>query len=501
MKVLFAASECAPIVKIGGLGDVIASLPRALLKLGIDVRVALPFYAAIKDEALSPLPLLEFDVRYKNQLFPVRVFLVEHPWEKRLKIFLLKNKPFLERGGITAFANTREEVETYAFFSKAVVEMVSHLIHWTLNSPRGEGWFPQIIHCHDWHTGLIPSLIKAHFRIDPHWKDQITLFTIHNLAYQGSSDPELIKNLDETLLQQPLIKWDLADQRLNLILQGVLGSDWVTTVSPSYAEEILTPEYGAGLDEILRARAGRITGILNGIDYQVWNPAQDKFLAAPYDPQEGLESVLGARRKNKNFLQDKLNLPPGEKFFLAAFIGRLDGQQKGLDLILNLIESWDIEELERRKVELVILGTGDPQWEQRLKLAVGKNKFIALELKFDEALAHQIFAGADIILMPSRFEPCGLPQMIGMRYGSLPLVHAVGGLKDSVDSDKDGFVFANYRFESFKSTWETAENLFKNHPSEWRQRMKQALVKDFSWRRSAQQYCDLYAEVLRAKSS
>ncbi|MBU1111109.1 glycogen synthase [Patescibacteria group bacterium] len=499
LKVLFAASECAPFVKVGGLGDVIGSLPQALREQGVDARVVIPFYEVIDRMKFSFLPVMEFEVEFEGKYHPVKAHLSYHPDYPDFKIFLLENKDFLVKGGDIAFAGTQEEIRTYAFFSQAVVALVSHLAHWSLVTKKGESWVPDLIHCHDWHTGIIPQLIKTSYGLDPSFARIKVVFTVHNLSYQGISEPGLADALNDALKESPLVKWDLQDNNVDLLLQGILGSDMLTTVSPTYAKEILTPEFGEGLQEILKAREGRLKGILNGIDYQNWNPAKDERLYQNYQFEsngevDNIQSVLRVRSENKKELQKRLGLPIDEKAFLLGFVSRLDGKQKGLDLLESLIQTFPPAAGETN-VQLVILGTGEKEWEERLQRAGENKERVSVNIEFDSELARRMFSSCDVILMPSRFEPCGLPQMIGMRYGALPLVHAVGGLKDSVEHERDGFVFSTYTPEVFISAVKFAYQVFQNS-SKWQKMMAAAMKKDFSWDRSAKEYVKAYEEVI-----
>ncbi|MBU0708702.1 glycogen synthase [Patescibacteria group bacterium] len=499
MKVLFAASECAPLVKVGGLGDVIGSLPQALREQGADARVVIPFYEVIDRTKFSFLPVMEYEVEFEGKHHPVKAYLSYHPSYPDFKIFLLENDEFLVKGGDIAFAGTQEEIRTYAFFSQAVVELVSHLAHWSTVTKKGESWVPDLIHCHDWHTGIIPQLIKTTYGLDPSFARMKVIFTIHNLSYQGISGPGLTDALNDALRDAPLVKWDLQDNNVDLLLQGIIGSDMLTTVSPTYAKEILTPEFGEGLQEVLKAREGRIKGILNGIDYQNWNPAKDECLSQNYQFEsrgEGgnIQSVLRARSENKKELQKRLDLPVDEKVFLLGFVSRLDGKQKGLDLLESLIQIFP--QLSREtNIQLIILGTGEQEWEERLrKVGEGKDE-VSINIKFDSALARLMFGCCDSILMPSRFEPCGLPQMIAMRYGALPIVRAVGGLKDSVENEVDGFSFSDHSKEAFLDAISRAERVFRDRRA-WQKMMEVAMKRDFSWRRSAGEYLAVYRELL-----
>ncbi|OQX50880.1 hypothetical protein B5M47_02775 [candidate division CPR3 bacterium 4484_211] len=495
MKVLFAASECAPFVKVGGLGDVIGSLPSALIKEGIDARAVIPFYRVVSPLDFNLVPVMEFEVGFRNKRYPVTAYLSYHPDNYDFKVYLLKNEAFLDEGGETAFANTQEEIRTYAFFSQAVVSFVAKLAHWSLITKKDESWVPQIIHCHDWHTGIIPQLIKVGYGLDPQLSKVKTVFTIHNLSYQGISHPQIADALNRALKDAPLVRWDLQDHNVDLLLQGIIGSDIVSTVSPSYAQEIKTEKFGEGLQEVLKSCEGKIRGILNGIDYRSWDPKTDKNLKVNYSfsKETGVtQELLDARAENKRALQEQLNLETDEASFLIGFIGRLDGAQKGLDLMEGLIYKLPQMSL---PIQLVILGTGDKLWEERLSRVGREQPNVSVNIKFDSALARLIFGGSDSITMPSSFEPCGLPQMIGMRYGALPIVHAVGGLKDSVNDGVDGFKFNKYSVDDFVEAIKRSYYTYRDKPK-WQRMMYSAMSRDFSWNRSAKEYVNLYREVM-----
>lgn len=493
MKVLFAASECAPIVKIGGLGDVAASLPIALLKLEVDIRVVIPFYEAIEEKEFRFKDRsFKVEVDFAGRKEEVEIFEVEHPHNSKLPVFLLKNEAYLSKGGKTAFAGSQEEAEIYSVFSKVVVEIARRGI-----------FVPELIHCNDWHTGIIPRLLKL---AEPPLNSIATVLTVHNLAYQGISDLGLLDKLHKQLASEEPIQWDAQDNNIVLLLQGIIGADYVNTVSPSYAQEILASKFGEGLHEVLKAREGRLMGILNGIDYTVWNPATDEALVQQYQLEksgENFEEIIKARSINKLQIQQDLGLDQSEESFLLGFVGRLDPGQKGLDLLLGLIEEFE----KFSGTELVVLGTADPvnkNWEERLEKV--SSKFpgkVSTNLRFDSKLARLMFGGCDCILMPSKFEPCGLPQMIGMRYGVLPIVHGVGGLKDTVRDGETGFVFDEYSTTALREAISRAQRIYqtfkKSDSKLWRQMMNQAMQEDFSWERSAQKYLELYERAIAEK--
>lgn len=496
MKVLYAASECDPFVKIGGLGDVIASLPIALLKSGVDVRTVIPFYSVVDRDKYDFFPVMDFDVAYGKRRYPVRLYRAQHPYYEGYRVYLLENEEFLKDGGDTAFAGTDEEVRIYSFFSQAVAAFVSHLVHWSMVEVRGEIWTPEIIHCHDWHTGIIPQIVRTSYGLEPYLARLKTVFTIHNLFYQGISPAELADALSEGMREAPLVKWDLANDDVDLLLQGIIGSDMVTTVSPSYAREIMTEEFGYGLEKVIKAREGRIRGILNGIDHDNWDPSTDPSIDRNYEVDDpfSLKKIIRSRMVNKKALQESLGLKVDTEVFLLGFVGRLEGDQKGLDLLEGLVNKMSRQD-KFGDFQVVILGVGDEEWEDRL-IEVGKGSSnVSVNIRFDDPLARKMFAGCDAIMMPSIFEPCGLPQMIAMRYGSVPIVRNVGGLKDSVEHGQNGFTFNDYTVESFFSVVMEAYEVFRGG-NDWQVIVRNALESDFSWERSAREYRSVYQEVL-----
>ncbi len=480
LKVLIAASECAPFVKVGGLADVVGSLPKALEKINVDVRVVIPYYKEVQSS--------KFKVQSCNSKFKVKFGRAEEVgvYESRLPgsevpIYFLENQKYLSGGGVyfskDAFVSSQEEIRRFAFFSKAVVEFIKV-------SERK----PDVVHCNDWHTGLVPGLIKS-----SKLGHSATVFTIHNLANQGFAELSILKNLNSITPESELIRWDAEDDNLDLMLQGVTAADVVSTVSPSYAKEILTPEFGEGLHQVLKAREARLFGILNGIDYQIWNPEMDQKIEFNYGLKEGPAGKVG----NKIYLQKELGLTVNPEVPLIGVVTRL-AEQKGIDILLEALKG-----ILAFGAQLVILGVGDPKIEKELRIKNEelreKGSFKAI-IRFDEELAHRIYAASDLFLMPSKFEPCGLVQIIAMRYGALPIVRETGGLKDTVEDAKTGFVFREYSAEALLEVVERAAGRFGVENIEFRQMISRAMQADFSWERSAGEYLQLYQRALEYKN-
>lgn len=467
MKVLLAASEVAPIIKLGGLGDVIGSLPKALEKLGINQDVIVPYFpiAQFTDKVYKSFNL---NVPFNGESVLVEVWRTKLPLSN-VDVFLLRNDDYFAKGGTNAFANTISETEMFSFFARSVVEFI-----------KSEFNTYDIVHCNDWHTGLITHILQDELGSER----PATLFTIHNLMYQGIGDPSVVQKVGITPGSHQLIDWDISDGDLNLMQQGITASDWISTVSPSYAKEILTEEYGGILTDILQARKDRLVGILNGID--LTNPTFNDV--SNWKPE---------KLRFKNLLQEKLKLKVDASAPLFSFVSRLDPNQKGLTIILNLIP-----ELVARGAQFVLLGTGDHYWEDRFKaLADGAVKAgndvkgqVSINIMFDNTLAKEIYAGSDFLLAPSKYEPCGLIQMIAMYNASLPIVHNVGGLKDSVVSGVNGFVFDNYSNEAALEAVEKATKIYGSH--DWEKMVDNALKSDFSWGKSAKEYVKLYERML-----
>ncbi|BAU48671.1 glycogen synthase [Sulfurifustis variabilis] len=475
-KTLFVTSEAHPLMKTGGLGDVCGSLPRALRAIGVDVRLMMPAYRDAKAAAgrLRPVarvavPRLPEPATLLEGTLPgtrVPVWLVDYP-----PAFDRPGDPYLDPQGQPWYDNAPR----FALLARVAVAVA-----------RGEAtlpWKPDVVHCHDWQTGLVPALLALE-RERP-----ASVFTIHNLAYQGLFPADMFGSLG-----LPASLWSLAGLefhgQMSFIKGGLAYADRLNAVSPTYAREIQTPALGCGLDGLLRHRADRLSGILNGIDVNVWNPARDPHIAAPYS-----RTRFDGKRINKRALQEMCGLPNEPLTPLLGMVGRLV-EQKGVDLVLG---AWPA--LARRGCQLVVLGTGESAYEDAWRRERGRHPAqLAVKIGYDEALAHRIEAGADIFLMPSRFEPCGLNQMYSLRYGTPPVVRRIGGLADTVeDANEDnlasgratGFVFDEERPEALVAAVERALALSKQ-PDRWRRLVHTGMRQDFSWERSARAYVRLY---------
>ncbi|MCX7779230.1 MAG: glycogen synthase [Patescibacteria group bacterium] len=483
MKVLFVVSELTPMAKVGGLGDVAGALPKVLKKLGINVRIFLPFYQMIKGKKyhLKLLSLKKIKLAHISER--IKIYQTNLPLTK-VPVYLIWNKKYLSQGGIyfekSAFVNKFAEIERFLFFSKAILEIFPVI-----------KWWPDIIHCHDWHSAILPALVKLR---NQNSKLKIkTLLTIHNLANQGRWNAQEIFNFlglrgDE--LPSFKIRFD-GKTDLNILQQGILNADLINTVSPSYAQEILTKKFGEKLEKTLNQRKKDLLGILNGLDTEIYSPEKDREIKVNY-------SVKTIERKvfNKKDLQRLTRLPLTEKP-IFSFIGRLT-DQKGSELIAQIAPS-----LIKIGCQFIFLGQGQSLYESQLRdLAKKYKKNVYTKIGFDEKLASKIYAGADMFLMPSRFEPCGLGQMIAMRYGTIPIVRAVGGLKDSVENVRvngqrisgNGFIFKNYKKQELLTASRRALKFFKNKKN-WRKIQENAMKKDFSWQSSAKKYLQLYKKI------
>lgn len=477
-KILFATSEVYPLIKTGGLADVAASLPRALLKLGQDVKILLPAYASVlekvKTTGVKEVTKIEVDgysISLKQTRLPgtkVIVWLVDIP-----EFFEREGNPYCGPDGNDWGDNHKR----FYVFAK-VAELIA------LNQVNLD-WQPTIVHCNDWQAGLIPALLSLH----PN--RPATVFTIHNLAYRGLFSHQAFAELN-----LPAVFWH--HERLefygqmSFIKGGLAFADFITTVSPSYAKEIQQPEFGCGLDGLMRYRKDSLAGILNGIDTDEWNPGTDPHLTCNYNRR-----TLGNKIKNKLALQEELGLTVDAEIPLLGFVGRLV-DQKGVDLILE-----QMNQFLNLKCQLVVLGSGFPHYEKALKnIAEQYPAKVAVTLGYNESFAHRIEASSDIFLMPSIFEPCGLNQLYSLRYGTLPVVHAVGGLRDTVfeqtlDNTRqvNGFIFNDATAEELFAAIQRAIAAHLQKDS-WKQLQLNAMSQDFSWDVSAKEYLEIYNQII-----
>lgn len=475
-KILFVTSEAHPLIKTGGLADVSGSLPKALAELSQDIRILIPYYQALKTfNNVRFVCSVRVDNRNVNILetrMPesnVLVWLVDYP-----TFFNYPGNPYVDEDG-NAWPNNAER---FALFCRVAVEVAMDRVY--------QDWKPDVVHCNDWQSALVPAFLALEE------SPPKTVFTIHNLAYQGlfPASTATMLNLPGQLLNPEGLEFH---SLLSFIKGGLVYSDWITTVSPTYAMEIQTPEFGYGLEGLLRYRNHVLSGILNGIDLEQWNPEGDPLIARPYTAQ-----TLAAKKKNKTELQKRFSLPVTDQIPLFGLIGRLV-EQKGIDMILDSLTAT----LEM-PLQIVLLGSGEKSMERKLtNYAHLYPEKIAVTIGYDEALAHLIEAGADVFLMPSRFEPCGLNQMYSQRYGTLPLVRRTGGLADTVvdavpqtltDNSATGIVFDEATPGSLLEAIKRAAILYGNAKA-WEQMQINGMNKDFSWERSARQYLDLYQSL------
>ncbi len=482
MDILFCTSEAYPLIKTGGLADVSGSLPKALLQLEHDVRLVLPAYPAARQHAGTLIKLAELSLTgcdlpvsiLKGQLpdSEVPLYLVDVP-----TLFDRPGNPYTQADG----TNWPDNAERFALFARACVALAL--------GQADSHWRPQLVHCNDWQTGLVPALLS----LEP--QRPATLFSIHNLAYQGLFPAKTFAALDlpdALWTQESLEFYNL----LSFIKGGIAHADWVTTVSPGYAEEIVDVTHGYGLDGLLRHRSSNLTGILNGVDGDTWGPARDALITRRYDVH-----TLQNKLFNKFTLQRDRGLTVASQPFTLSYVGRI-AEQKGIDLILDIMD-----ELFKLPVQLVILGSGDPELESRLRSAEQHfPRQLSVHIGYDERLTHHIVAGADALLIPSRYEPCGLNQMYSQLYGSLPIAHRTGGLADTIvdfnqqtlDAGKaTGFLFNDDTPEALLATCLAALSLYRNDRTNWWKMVIAGMKQDFSWTRSARQYEEIYASLVR----
>ncbi len=473
MNVLFPISEAAPLYKIGGLGDVGGALPQALVNLGIDVRLALPRHPEINLQSSSTVTDAEFDITYNRKTLHVTVINTFLPGTS-IPVYLFDEPTYLSQHTDAS----DNHADKFAVLSLAIST-------WIINhSPY---WQPNIIHCHDWHTALIPVILKHMF----HATQYKTIITIHNFAYQGITQTPVLKHLDMDPAKCEILSWDIADGDLNILLEGLLHCDYITTVSETYAKEILSDEYGEHINHIIESRASKIIGILNGIDILAYDPNKSKYLTHAYTVDNWQE----AKAANRHNLRLQLNLPNDTDRPLISFVGRVDPYQKGIGLI---IQAMNTKQLPPDDAQFVFLGTGDPQLESELHRAGDNHPHIRVITRFDEPLAHQLYAASHLCLIPSRFEPCGLVQLIAMRYGSLPIARNTGGLTDTIKPNSNGFLFEQYNTEAMMKSVFDAMNTIKD-TNKYAEMVKNAMTADYSWITSAKKYAMLYTELLMGK--
>ncbi len=468
INILFLAAEAEPFVKVGGLGDVAGTLPRALRMLSndelkLDVRLVLPHHSVIRSDTFRPVGIYSIP-RGKTE---VQVEAYEGILHGMPVYFI--NGDAIRASGSVYSSNNKLDAEKYTFFSLAALEL-----------PRQINWEPNIVHANDWHTAL-----AAYGNLVKRWSEKTrrvsSLITIHNLPFLGPNVKEILEEYGLPLANTDLPEW----ARVMPMPLGLWASDAMVAVSPTYAEEILHEEFGSGLQNFFRNRTDNLRGILNGIDTVSFDPQTDPTLAANFNAE-----TLALRPRNKAALQERVGLPVNPDVPLLGMVSRMD-QAKGIDIALK-----GLKMMAKQDWQLVLLGAGDPKLESMAKkLQEELPGRVCIEMRYDAKLARQIYGGSDIFLMPSRYEPCGISQMIAMRYGSVPLVRAVGGLHDTVTDSETGFVFVDTKVKSFNDTLRRALNLYP-YRSRWLNLQQAGMAQDFSWSNSANKYLELYKKLI-----
>ena len=487
MHIAFAASECVPFSKTGGLADVVGALPRALAALGHQVSVYLPRYRQTKltdPQTVVRSITIPFDDKYRFCSVVTADTNTPAGARSGVRFYFVDYPPYFDRDALygTPAGDYPDNAERFALFSRAVLEASKVL------------GVPHVFHCHDWQSALVPVMLRTLYNEDPAFRDVATVFTIHNMGYQGLFPPDTLALL--------MLPWDLFTiskmeffGQVNFLKGALVYSDFVTTVSKKYSQEIQTTEYGFGLEGVLRDRASTVTGILNGVDYEEWSPQTDKFIAARYSSQD----LSGKQKCKQDLLQAfgiaNTNSNSDTKVPVIGIVSRF-AAQKGFDLISQIMDR-----LAREEMIMVVLGSGDKPYEEMFQRMNRQfpNK-IAAKVAFDNSIAHKIEAGADMFLMPSRYEPCGLNQIYSLKYGTVPIVRATGGLDDTIEpwdartGKGTGFKFSDYTGEALLATIKQALLAYRD-PSSWQTLMRNGMSRDFSWGASARDYGKIYDRV------
>ena len=477
-NILFVASECAPFIKTGGLADVVGSLPKSFNKDEFDCRVVMPKYMCMKWEFVQRLEYVThfyMNLNWRSQY--VGIFKVVHDG---VTIYMIDNEYYF--GGDKPYGDTKRDIEKFSFFSRAALSILPVI-----------GFRPDVIHCHDWQTGLVPVYLKDCFAEGDFYRGIKSVMTIHNLKFQGIWDIKTVRDIaglsNYYFTSDKLKYYDDA----NLLKGGIVYADHVTTVSNTYAEEIKTPFYGEGLDGLMRARSNCLSGIVNGIDYDIYNPETDPYITKNFN----VDTFRKEKKMNKRQLQQDLGLDVDDKKFMIGCVSRLT-DQKGFDLI-----AYIMDELCQDDIQFVVLGTGEEKYENMFRHFDWKyhNK-VSAQIYYSEEMSRRIYASCDAFLMPSLFEPCGLSQLMRLRYGTLPIVRETGGLRDTVEpynefeSRGTGFSFSNYNAHEMLGTIRYAKDTFYNKKREWNKMVDRAMMADFSWNVSARKYEDIYRYLL-----
>ena len=473
-RILYVASEAVPFIKTGGLADVVGSLPKCFNKEEFDVRVILPKYMCMSEEWKSKMNYVThfyMDLAWRSQYVGV----LEMKYDG-IQFYFIDNEYYFS--GAKPYGNIYQDIEKFAFFSKAALSALPLI-----------GFQPDIVHCHDWQTGLIPVLLKDKFHEGEFFRDMKSIITIHNLKFQGVWDVKTVRDI--TGLPAYYFTPDKLEAYgdANYLKGGIVYADAITTVSEKYAEEIKMPFYGEGLDGLMRARANSLRGIVNGIDYDVFNPETDPTIPNHYNSRNFRKEKI----KNKRALQRELGLTQNDSTFMVGIVSRLT-DQKGFDLIAHMMD-----EICQNDIQIVALGTGEEKYENMFRHFAWKYQGkVSANIFYSEPLSHRVYAACDAFLMPSLFEPCGLSQLISLRYGTIPIVRETGGLKDTVipyneyESTGTGFSFANYNAHEMYHTLQYAMYTYYNKKREWNKLIDRAMAADYPWNNSARKYAELY---------
>ncbi|MCR5005769.1 MAG: glycogen/starch synthase [Clostridiales bacterium] len=478
-SIAFIGSECYPFVKTGGLGDVMYALPKALTRRNCDVKVILPRYKCIPQQYQDKMVYrgsFYMDLTSDGKQYYVGI--MEYVWDGVVYDFI-DNEEFF--GGDKPYTNLIDDIPKYCYFSKAALAALNYM-----------NWQPNIIHCHDWQAALVPVYLRTFFQ-NTSIGNAKTMITIHNLRFQGIYNIKTIKywtNLPDYVFNKDALTQNWLDA--NMLKGGLTYSNMITTVSNTYAGEIQTSEYGEGLEAHLRYHSGKLRGIVNGIDYDIWDPSKDSDIVANYS----IEDAIAKKRENKIALQKELGLEENGDKFVIGLISRLTNQ-KGLDLVNTCIP-----QIMDPHTQVVVLGTGDAEYENSFRYYENhyKGQFAGC-IQYDEARSHRIYAGCDVLLVPSRFEPCGLTQLIAMHYGTVPIVRETGGLKDTVEPYNmyadwgNGFTFDRYESGLLYDAINRAKTLYFENRYYWDEMVQRDMAKNVSWDNSAKQYKDLYLEL------
>jgi len=473
-KIAYVASECVPFIKTGGLADVVGTLPKIFDKKEYDVRIIIPNYMCIPSKYREKMRFLSnFQMDIGNRSQYVGIMYMEY---EGVPVYFIDNEYYFS--GRTPYTEDRWDIERFCYFSKASLSILPVI-----------GFKPDIIHCHDWQAGMVPVYLKTLFAGNPFFSGIRSIMTIHNLRFKGRWDVEHLKyctGLPDYLFTPDKLEFH---KDASMLKGGLVYADTITTVSNTYAYEIQTPYYGEELDGLLQARSQSLVGIVNGIDYDDYNPETDKHLAKPYNVKNFKKNKV----MNKTALQKELGLPVDKNQFVLGIISRLT-DQKGLDLVDAVMN-----DICQDGVQFVVLGTGDQRYEDMFRYYQGIHPAkVSANIYFSDALSHKMYGGCDAILVPSRFEPCGLTQLMALRYGSLPIVRETGGLKDTVipynefEQTGTGFSFANYNAHELLHTIQYAREVFHNQKKNWEAMQVRAMNQNYSWEDSAKKYEELY---------